>query len=84
MYHDARLRECKETYIDILRRRRDAITKTRPEERRTIVGFSFTTMLQYIGRFRSRISQEIIMGQNWSIPNTLLALLHLIFNCFLD
>ena len=61
MYHDARFREWKEMYIDILRRRTDAITKKRPEKWRTIVGFSFTTMLQYTGRFPSRISQQITM-----------------------
>ena len=58
IYHDAWFRECKEMYTDILCRRRDAITKKRPEECRTFVSFSLTTMFQYTGRFRSRISQN--------------------------
>ena len=84
MYHDARSRECKEMYTDILRRCRDAITKKRPEKWRTVVGFYLTTMFQYNGWFRSKISQQITMWQHWRILNNLLALLELIFSCSLN
>jgi len=30
--------------------------------------FSFTTMLQHTGRFRSRISKQRTMWQQWSFP----------------
>ena len=45
-----------EMYIDILRRVRDAQNKTPRKMQNKKVGFSFTTVLQHTGRFRSRIS----------------------------
>ena len=84
MYHDARFRECTEMYIDILRRRSDAITKKCHEKWRTIVGLSLTTILQYTSRFWSRIFHQITMWQYWIISNNLLTLLQLIFTCSLN
>jgi hypothetical protein len=55
-----------------------------PKNGEQTVGFSFTTMLQLIGRFWSKIYYQRTMGQPWSFHHTLLTWPQLTFTRSLD
>jgi len=56
------------SFIDVLRLLRDAIRRKRPENGESVVGFSFTIMLQHTGRFCSRTSRQRTMVTALELP----------------